>query len=136
MIDLELNDPDDTLGDILARMPGNCQISIGIHGGYVYDGSVGGFRGAEEEIDTHHIYVNRELFRKDLAGYKAAVLNSNADEMEKYRVRMEKRLEYAGQYVRVRERHIVKAYARGMNDEILTLILEGEERSNSDPIRG
>lgn len=136
MIDLELNDPDDTLGDVLARMPGDCQISIGIHGGYVYEGSVKGFPAAEEEIDGHHLLMNLKMFRKDLQEYRKAVLKGDAGEMETYRERMEKRLEYAGQYVNVRDRHIISAYARGLDDSILTMVLEGEERTNREPLRG
>ena len=136
MIDLELNDPGDTLGDVLDRMPESGQVSIGIHGGYVYDGSVGGFSDAEKEIDAHHLYANRELYKKDLLGYGRAAAAGDTSEMERFKSRLEQRLGYAESYVRVRERHIIRAYARGYNDEILTMILEGDERSNSDPIRG
>lgn len=136
MIDLELNDPGDTLGDILDRMPDCGQISIGIHGGYVYEGSVKGFFEREPEIDEHMVKINNYTFTRYLRDYRAAIKNEDEEKAERLKGRMVDYINAAREYKRLHDRHIVNAYARGFNDSVLTMILEGHERTNVEPFTG
>lgn len=130
MIDLCADDPDSTLGDHLLRMPKERLIAIGIKSGYVYEGSAGGFFEAERSIKAKHLAENRRLCGKHLG--KLCRAAAKGSDIKALKEKVLSHLDYAENYVNLRDRHLVRAYTRGANDEIVTMIVEGEE-AGADP---